>query len=96
VTGPIVIGPGTEVRVEPPALFSVSVAPPDPSPVGSVVVPVAGPTGPQGTPGAPADDLGVIQTMIDGTVQTHVSTPEPHPAYDDLPSLQLLFENGLV
>lgn len=26
----------------------------------------------------------------------HVSSPTPHPSYDDLPSLKLLFENGLV
>lgn len=27
---------------------------------------------------------------------THLIDPTPHPAYDDLPSLTLLFENGLV
>lgn len=29
-------------------------------------------------------------------VQNHVNNSEPHPAYDDLPSLTLLFENGLM
>lgn len=27
---------------------------------------------------------------------THVQDTTPHPAYDDLPSLVLLFENGLI
>lgn len=26
----------------------------------------------------------------------HVADPSPHPAYDDLPDLGLLFENGLI
>ena len=38
----------------------------------------------------------IIQEMIDDTVEVHVSAPAPHPAYDDLPSFTLLFENGLV
>lgn len=29
-------------------------------------------------------------------IATHVIDPEPHPAYDDIPSLTLLFENGIV
>ena len=29
-------------------------------------------------------------------IATHVADPEPHPAYDDIPSLTLLFENGIV
>jgi hypothetical protein len=37
-----------------------------------------------------------IQEMIDTTVQEHVLDPAPHPAYDTIPSLRLLFENGLV
>lgn len=93
MTGPIVLNPGASVHVAPPVLPSVTVAPPDPNPVGAVVVPVVGPRGPQG-PGA--DDLGLVQTMIDTTVQVHVVAPEPHPVYDDLPSLRLLFENGLI
>ncbi len=42
-----------------------------------------GPIGPQGLPGADAD------------VTTHVADTTPHPAYDDLPSLSLLFESQL-
>jgi hypothetical protein len=38
----------------------------------------------------------VIQEMIDESVDTHVNAPLPHPAYDDLPSMKLIFENGLI
>jgi hypothetical protein len=41
----------------------------------------------------PPDD---VPDLIDAAITTHVQAPAPHPAYDDLPSLQLLFENGLV
>lgn len=37
-----------------------------------------------------------IQAMIDDTIGVHVNDTTPHPAYDDMPSLVLLFENGLV
>lgn len=26
----------------------------------------------------------------------HILDPEPHPAYDDIPSFALIFENGLI
>jgi len=29
-------------------------------------------------------------------LQDHIDDPTPHPAYDDLPDLVVLFENGLV
>jgi len=29
-------------------------------------------------------------------LETHVNSSTPHPAYDDIQSLTLLFENGLV
>lgn len=32
---------------------------------------------------------------VDGLL-THIEDLTPHPAYDDLPSLTLIFENGLV
>lgn len=31
-----------------------------------------------------------------GLVTVHIADTTPHPAYDDLPSLTLLFENGLI
>lgn len=30
------------------------------------------------------------------TVLSHVYAESPHPAYDDMPSLRLIFENGIV
>lgn len=40
----------------------------------------------------------VIQAVeeVELSVTTHIVAPEPHPAYDDLPSLTLLFENGIA
>jgi hypothetical protein len=29
-------------------------------------------------------------------IASHVADPTPHPVYDDIPSLTLLFENGIV
>ena len=63
-----------------------------PTPASSVhIVPTAGPRGLPGADGA-ATDIGVVSDMI----QEHVVALEPHPAYDDIPSLVLLFENRLV
>lgn len=68
-----------------------------PSPVAEAVVsptvvvglPVAvgppGPRGPEGPGGVTPEDL-----------EEHISGEAPHPAYDDIPSLAIIFENGLV
>jgi hypothetical protein len=32
----------------------------------------------------------------DAAVNAHINSSNPHPAYDDIPSLKLLFENGLI
>jgi hypothetical protein len=45
---------------------------------------------------APGGDLGVVQDLIDESMDSHVGASAPHPAYDDIPSLTDLFENGLV
>lgn len=42
-----------------------------------------------GTPGA-------IQDLIDTSIATHRDSSTPHPAYDAMRSLTLLFENRLV
>lgn len=42
--------------------------------------------GPPGPPGPPAT----------AELATHVAAAEPHQAYDDLPSMRLIFENGLI
>lgn len=44
----------------------------------------------------PGGDLEAVQELIDESVGAHVNDATPHPAYDDLPSLTLIFENGLV
>lgn len=49
----------------------------------SVTVALAGIQGPPGAGGAAA-------------VAAHEADETPHPAYDDLPSLTILFENGLI
>lgn len=45
---------------------------------------------------AASGDPGAVQELVDDAIETHVQAPTPHPAYDDLPSFTLLFENGLV
>lgn len=35
-------------------------------------------------------------TSGDAAMSAHVSDTTPHPTYDDLPSLTIIFENGLV
>jgi hypothetical protein len=65
-----------------------------------------GEKGDKGDPGAPGEpgittvvggvSQGLMQETITEAVQTHVEGSTPHPAYDDIPSLTLLFENGLV
>lgn len=37
-------------------------------------------------------DITAAQALLD----KHVNDPNPHSAYDDIPSLTLLFENGLL
>jgi len=34
--------------------------------------------------------------VSDAALLAHIQSPTPHPVYDDLPSLTLLFENGLI
>jgi hypothetical protein len=87
----------TYIEVVAPDLPIVDVAAPEPSSL--VVVAVEGPPGPQGPigPSGTAGDFIQIQNMIDNSISTHVADPEPHPAYDvDMPSLVLIFENGLI
>ena len=89
----IVLAPNAVTVVTPPALPPIRMAPP--ATTAAALVPVRGPRGPKGDPGS-NQDMEAIQDLIDTTVTGHVQAPEPHPAYDDLPSLTLLFENGLI
>lgn len=49
---------------------------------------------------AAAADLAAVEDLIDAAIDSAVSEhradDDPHPAYDDLPSLALLFENRLI
>lgn len=53
-----------------------------------VVVQNAGGVGPPGIYQDPTP-------QIDAAIAEHVSDPTPHPAYDDMQDLVILFENGL-
>jgi hypothetical protein len=44
-------------------------------------------------------ELEALVSRIAGTgasLQNHVNAETPHPAYDDIPSMRLIFENGIV
>lgn len=39
----------------------------------------------------------LVIPVVEGTqLAEHLSDPTPHAAYDDLPSMTLIFENGIV
>lgn len=37
-----------------------------------------------------------VNMATQAELDTHVNSTNPHPSYDDLPSLTLLFQNGLI
>lgn len=53
---------------------------------------VPGPAGLNGQDGQDGQDGGINPVLLD----EHIESLEPHPVYDDLPSMTLLFENGLI
>lgn len=64
---------------------------------GGVTVINAGPPGPRGFPGADgAPGSGTVDSVARDLIATHIMDPTPHPSYDDLPDLSLIFENGLI
>lgn len=81
------------VVVRPPDTPRIEKGAPNPDRV--LVVPVSGPRGLPGLDGAAAN-ITTILALADQQIALHVADPEPHPAYDDIPSLVLLFENRLV
>lgn len=87
-----------EIVLEPPPIPEIRIDPPESDTIHVVAVP--GPPGDDGPPGEPGPPGGIsesaAQDMIDTSIGVHVAAPEPHPAYDDLPSIRLIFENGLI
>ena len=58
----------------------------------NLVTGTSGPQGPQGIQG----EQGPAGEDTTELIENHIIDTTPHPAYDDLTSLTLLFENGLV
>lgn len=56
----------------------------------------SGPVGPPGLPGPTGPPGEDANTSVATVVASHVASPTPHPAYDDIPDLTLLLENGLL
>jgi hypothetical protein len=47
-------------------------------------------------PSAPTSNGGSDTPVSDDALAAHIADETPHPAYDDIPSVVVLFENGLV
>ena len=56
---------------------------------------VANLRGPAGPPGETVVVGGTTPGYVNEQITAHAIDPTPHPAYDDMPDLSLLFENGL-
>lgn len=61
-----------------------------------VVIPLAGPPGEQGEPGGPGEQGEPGPPGSEASITEHIEDPSPHPAYDEGPSLVLLYENAKV
>lgn len=88
---------GATVVVEQPDV-PVAITPPPDGGDAVTAVPVPGPQGPP----SQLTESDLARVIAETTIATstglvnHVLDAAPHPAYDDLPSLRLLYENGLV
>lgn len=74
--------PEIQVRAEAPEVILVGTA----EPAQVVILAAATVAGPQGPPGADTADI----------LDQHINAAQPHPAYDDGPSLTLIYENAKV
>lgn len=45
---------------------------------------------------ATSGDPDAVGNIVNAALSVHVQAAEPHPAYDDMPDLALIFESGLV
>lgn len=94
---------------EPPIKITVPAPQPvvvEPRPVAPLVVTqlpgvgARGPAGPEGPAGPAGLDTAAVtslaQAIAADAIAAHVVDAEPHPAYDDIPSLTLIFENHLI
>lgn len=87
--------PKVNLRPRPEVNVGISALRGEPGPVGPSAYDVAVANGFTGTE---AEWLAIFvdQDDLDQAIADHVVDPEPHPAYDDIPSLTLLFENGIA
>lgn len=90
---PVVITPDNNpIEIVPQAPVII-----EPSPQNALVVtqiPGVGPPGPKGEPGS--SGTGAVDHEARDAIAVHLIDPTPHPVYDDMPDLTLLFENGLI
>lgn len=94
--------PGPVVSAAPPVLPVLQADLPGQAPVSATVVPVPGPQGSAADlteadlERVIAEATEVTAEVLAGALVDHINSPAPHQAYDDLPSLTLIFENGIV
>lgn len=81
---PVVIELAPSVVIEPPAENFLLIT----------QVPGVGPQGEQGPAGS--SGVGAVDHEARDMIALHLVDPTPHPPYDDMPSLTLIFENGLI
>lgn len=96
--GPMVLAYDAPDPLAGATIISVTTTPP---PAGT-----GGATGPAGgvlsgnfpNPGFAVDmaTQAELESTVDARVAMHRYDDDPHPAYDDLPSMSLIFQNGLI
>lgn len=96
--------PGTPIAQPPYVLSPVFAATPVntgwllPPPATQNLDDLADVDAPPDTPGLleRQDDQTVRPVSVDTVIAPHVNSATPHPAYDDMPSLSLLFANRVI
>jgi hypothetical protein len=70
-----------------------------PDPVLGVLVPYSGPSNEQVSSAVEeymSENPTVTAAYVEDQISEHVASPTPHPVYDDMLDLTLIFENGLI